>query len=214
MEEKIVASNIILVAKKHNPAIATKEWLLEKKVFTKEPISFMNTEDFSAYDAGDLLLTVNPVQLVMQTKNAPSMQNIQQMGEHINLYTSNLTETPYFAIGLNLHWKIEKTKEEDDLSNTLKKNICCNISKVEEMLDTKSFRFGAKFIYPFENTMLTIELMPVDVSGQFTMAMFNFEMNVKKTVKANSISLIQIFTANLLAYYEKSKIILDLLICK
>ena len=98
-------TNIIVLAKNHNPTIVSKEWLFAKQVITEEVKQFASTPVFSMVETAELVLTVDQNRLMIAPK-VISDGLISRLPEVVKRYVDQLPETPYNAVGFNFHYDL------------------------------------------------------------------------------------------------------------
>jgi len=72
MKRNLVNINIVLIARNHNPAIPTKDWLLHKKIFDEKPLSFVNTPVLSLFESPKFNFSVDDNRLQLSAKKPDS----------------------------------------------------------------------------------------------------------------------------------------------
>ncbi len=207
MKREIKNINIIVLANNHNPAISTKDWLIKKEIFNKEPIKFLNTEVFSAFENNDYIFQVDEKRLLLQAKN-PSSANIDDLGQKINKYVKTLPETPYIALGFNIKWEYQQSVPEEKIIEVLKNQFCNKPSKIKTALNTDEFKFGGIFIFNEKSNQITLKINP-DTNKERFIADFNCHHKISQVENELRRKEINNFTSELLKFYNDAKNILD-----
>jgi len=116
MEFLLKRTNIVILAKHHNPSIISKEWLTQKKI-VKEEIKekFVHTPALSLIETDNFTFVVDSDRLQITVKKL-NPQNIESLPQIAKKYISHLPETPYTAMGFNFvyHLSVENAKRELD----------------------------------------------------------------------------------------------------
>jgi len=207
MNAVLKVTNIVILANNFNPAIPTKDWLMKQGIFEKEPINFINTNVVSLFESDDYTLEIDPQRLNYFLKK-PELFNIEYMASSIIKYINALPETPYTAIGYNVHWNLISA-ENNKVGDFFKENYCNNISKISSALGSINFNFGLIISHSQSDVLITVKILPIINSTNYEIA-FNFHKDLKNKNENNKD--IKEFLNNLSQYYTKAKQILEDLI--
>lgn len=103
MKTSVTGVNITILAKNHNPSIASVEWLRDKEIITEQPENFTHTPVFSLFVSTNFQFFVetDALQLSLRIIND---DNIKHLPEIITKYVDSLPETPYTSIRMNFNW--------------------------------------------------------------------------------------------------------------
>lgn len=177
-------ATIVVLASNHNPSIATKDWLSQKKIIEEKPTNFTNTPLFSLFESQSLILTVDPERLEIGAK-AFGEANIDQVKSVMLNYVSALPETRYTSVGLNYIW-IARPDENEDALNFLKNTFLPRVEKVSSVFGNIDIFVGSVIYSPFEQFLARIVIEPVLVrkeetfTGKQINCNFNYHAQVKK----------------------------------
>jgi hypothetical protein len=170
-------ANIVVLAKNHNPAIASVDWL--KKIISDEEdaINFTNTPVFSVCEFQSFIFTVTPDHLQVVPKT-PSEPNVPKLQKVVSNYIEALPETPYTAVGLNYIWIVSFDSQED-ASGLLKRLFIADESRIKTSLERNNYQAGGILVFEDEifRTRLLVEAVkefPNNISCNF-----NYHSDVK-----------------------------------
>jgi len=112
MEIKLNRADVVILASAHNPSILSPQWLKEKGLIAEKPENFINTPDFSLFESQAFSLIVDRQRFQINTKkqDRSTIESLKRIGAG---YLRLLPHIPYLAIGLNLVWILENSKEEE-----------------------------------------------------------------------------------------------------
>ena len=98
-------ASIVILARNFNPTIASKEWLLAKKIISGPVANFIHVPNLSMVEAqgATLVLDENRLQLTSRQPEAPSLPALAAASRR---FVRALPHTPYTAVGLNLRFAI------------------------------------------------------------------------------------------------------------
>ena len=173
-ESTLINTNIVVLAKNHNPTIVTKDWLKLRRIvedkenitkFTHTPvISFVETENFR------FIVDPDRLQILITKINEENIKNLPIITEK---YINQLPETPYTAIGLNYNYNIELQAE-------YLKNIFSPDENKFKKLFSNEYRLGSTIIFNYENFIVKIDLNPLFNEKEKIAANFNFHCDSKE----------------------------------
>jgi len=100
-------TNIVILAKHHNPSIVSKEWLVNNKIINENEniMNFVHTPAFSVIETDIFHLTVDSDRLQIALKKTRD-DNIKYWLAIIKRYINHLPQTPYRALGINFIFNI------------------------------------------------------------------------------------------------------------
>ena len=173
-EINLIDTNIVILAKNHNPTIISKEWLKLRGIveenenfpkFTHTPIlSYVETDNFR--------FIVDPDRLQISLVKI-SDENIEKLPNITEKYIGQLPETPYTALGLNYNYNIELQAE------SLKKIFHPDKDKFTKLF-TKNYQLGGIIIFSHSNFMVKIDIKPTFNEAEKIIVNFNFHCDSKK----------------------------------
>jgi len=122
MKGALIGTNIIVLASHHNPSIATKDWLLTKRIIEESVTNFAHTPTFSLTETETIIMAVDESRLTVSLK-VISEPNLAILPQIVLKYMENLPETPYIAKGYNFSWKVSMGEEnrKDELTSLFPK---------------------------------------------------------------------------------------------
>lgn len=179
MQIKLSGTNIVILAKNHNPAIASADWLKSEGVFEEKAINSTNTSVFSFFESESFLLTVTPDLLQAALKN-PIEPNVPRLQKSIYTYVKDLPHTPFTAIGLNYIWIVGFDNQEH-ASRSLKNLFIVDENKIKTSLGRKNYQAGG--ILVFEDVIFRVKLLIeiVKQSPENISCNFNYHADVKNS---------------------------------
>lgn len=151
MGSSLVGANIIILANSHNPSIASKEWLKEKKIIEEEIINFTHTPMLSVVESNNFLLIVDTERLQVQAKNTND-KNLDELVRIVDKYLTCLPETPYNAIGFNYIYQIPSE------SKFLK--IIFPINEKFKDVFPEDYKIGGTIFYNIMDFKITLNFQP------------------------------------------------------
>ena len=163
-------ANIVVLANKHNPTIASKEWATQKGIITEEIKNFTHTPVFSLIETENFIFVVDPDRLQISVKKTLS-QNLGELPNIVKRYIEQLPETPYLAIGLNFiyHLNLEKGLEGFFSPNT---------DKFKKIF-SEPYQIGGTIRFKFENFLVRLNIQPTKENNKF-IGDFNFHCDTEK----------------------------------
>ena len=102
-------ATIVILARKHNPTIASKEWLAEKEVLQGPFSQFLHHDALSMAEGKHITLTLDENRLSLSLRN-PTKETIHLVTEAALHYVNALPETPYSAVGLNFTYSVSLSR--------------------------------------------------------------------------------------------------------
>ncbi len=162
MEFKLIRANVIVLAKNHNPSIASKEWLTRNKIIEEEITSFTHLPVVSVIDTNSFNLVVDPERLVLSVKEISS-DNLTILPKIISKYVAQLPETTYTAIGFNYHYRFEISQKK------LKDTLLIDASKLKKLIGG-DYGFGGIVTFQFNDFAVTLTFRPTsgtEITGEF-----------------------------------------------
>lgn len=165
-------TNIIILAKNHNPSIISKEWLEQKEVVTEKVLNFTHTPVFSLVETENFNLLVDPDRLQILLKNI-TPENVVHLPIIGSRYVNHLPETPYRAMGLNYLYEVPIQPE------SLKRILVHNETKFKQIFSEK-YHFGEIIFFNFKDFQVKVIIQPIlpDHPEKVT-ADFNFHFDAK-----------------------------------
>lgn len=178
MEISLNGANIVVLARNHNPAIPSKDWLEKKKIITEEPINFVNTPVFSLFETKNLTLIVDQSRWQISLK-VINQVNIEALPVITTKYLKALPETPYHAIGLNFQYT-GKPMRGENCFEIIKNVFISDTQKVKSAINSKNFDFGGIIYFDQEKVRVKIALDPLLKTEQDVAVTFNYHLESKE----------------------------------
>lgn len=174
-EITLTGTNLVILAKSHNPTIVSKDWLKLRKIvedkenftkFTHTPIlSFVETENFR------FIVDPDRLQISITKINEENIKNLPIITEK---YINQLPETSYTAIGLNYNYNIELQAEYlKDIFSPDENNF--------KKLFSDEYQLGGTIIFNYKKFIVKTELNPLFNEKDKIAANFNFHCDSKDT---------------------------------
>jgi hypothetical protein len=165
------------LANKHNPAIASKDWLTQKNIIEEEITKFTHLPVVSLIETENFELVVDLDRLQLSIKKI-SPENLETLPQIIFKYMSKLPETPYTAIGFNYSYHIEIDQMK------LKNLLLINDKKLTEIF-TESYMFGILVKFQYKDFKVTLTLNPINGTKIKVDFNFHFESNKIESLLKN-----------------------------
>ncbi len=105
MKSELRWLSVVILAENHNPGIPSKDWLEGKGILKEKAKNFVNTPIFSLFESENFRLTIDEKRLEILLLR-PSEEKINELVHVASSYVDSLPETPYKALGNNIHWQI------------------------------------------------------------------------------------------------------------
>lgn len=174
IEINLIDTNIVILAKNHNPSIVSKEWLkLHGIVEENENFSkFIHTPILSYVETDNFRLIVDPDRLQISLVKIND-ENIESLPNITEKYISQLPETPYTAIGLNYNYNIELQAE------SLKRIFNPHKDKFTKLF-TENYQLGGMIIFNHSNFIVKIDIKPTFNETEKIIVNFNFHCDSEK----------------------------------
>jgi len=200
MSLKLISTDIIIIAKEHNPSIITKEWLYEKKIIEEEFIDFLHSPRFSFFESESFSLNVNPqrFQIFCKKKNQRYINLLTNIAKK---YINILPEIPYKSLGLNFIWEVSKDENINPPDIIVNFSSLNNLSK---LFNTDNINCGAIIHTKYKNYILRLTINP-KIENKLVY-IFNYHHNIEK-LKIDSIKMLIDNHINL--YKNSKKIVKD-----
>lgn len=154
MKFSIIDANTEIMAKVHNPSIASKDWLQQKEIITEKINDFANTPVFSLAETDDFIITIDSKLLKIATKKVKP-ETINKMLEMIDRYTSELPETPYTELLFNFAYEV--TVDPSYLKELFVKN-----DKLFKSTFSDDYKVGGAIDFQFDKFLVTLYFIPED----------------------------------------------------
>jgi hypothetical protein len=173
-EINLIDTNIVILAKNHNPSIVSKEWLkLRGIVEENENFSkFTHTPFLSYVETDNFRFIVDPDRLQISLVKIND-ENIEKLPNIFEKYISQLPETPYTAIGLNYNYNIELQAE------SLNKIFHPDKDKFTKLF-AENYQLGGIIIFNHSNFIVKIDINPTFNETEKFIVNFNFHCDSKK----------------------------------
>lgn len=159
-------TNVVILAKSHNPTIISKEWVIKKEVLEAPIINFIHTPPFSMVENNDLRIHVDSDRMQIIVKRVePDI--IDKLPMIIKNYVNSLPETPYTAIGFNFSYREITEKNLGSIFSP-------DVEKFRKAF-SEDYRVGGIIQFNFDEFIVTVDLRP----GEKVIANFNFQSDIK-----------------------------------
>ena len=178
MEITLNGANIVVLARNHNPAIPSKDWLEKKQVIIDEPLNFANTPVFSFFETKNFALTVDQQkwQIVLKVVN---QANIEALADITEKYLRALPETPYHAVGLNFQY-IGRPGKEENCFEILKSIFVSDKQKITSSINSVNFASGGLIYFDHGQFRVKIAVDPSLKTKKDIAISFNYHLESKK----------------------------------
>ena len=165
-KKELDTTNVVILAKSHNPTIISKEWVIKKGVLERPIINFIHTPPFSMVENNDLRIHVDSDKMQIIVKRVePDI--IDKLPMIIKNYVISLPETPYTAIGFNFSYREITEKNLGSIFSP-------DVEKFRKAF-SEDYRVGGLILFNFAEFIVTVNLRP----GEKVRADFNFHSNIK-----------------------------------
>lgn len=168
MSGKILDStNIVILAKSHNPTIVSRDWVIKKGVLEEPIINFIHTPPFSMVENNDLRIHVDSDRMQIIVKRV-EQDIIDKLPVIIKNYVNSLPETPYTAIGFNFSYREITEKNLGSIFSP-------DVEKFRKAF-SEDYRVGGIIRFSFDDFIVMMNLRP----DENVIAKFNFHTDIKK----------------------------------
>lgn len=181
MEITLNGANIVVLARNHNPAIPSKDWLEKKNIIIEEPINFVNTPVFSFFETKNLALTVDQEKWQIALK-VINQVNIEALPNITKKYLRALPETPYYAIGFNFQY-IGKSTKEENCFEILEAIFISDKQKIKSSINSADFNFGGIIYFDQGEFKTKIVIDPLLRTQKNVAINFNYHLESKEIEK-------------------------------
>jgi hypothetical protein len=171
MKFSLEGTNVVILATHHNPSIASKEWLKQRRIIEENISKFVHAPVFSLVETDNFTFLVDTTRLQLSVKNI-SPENIENLPKIAERYISQLPETPYTAIGFNYTYSI--TPE----AGSLKVIFSPNDKKFKELF-SENYQLGGTIRFKFEGFIVKLNFQPPFLPDEKLNADFNFHFDSK-----------------------------------
>ena len=165
-------ATIVILARKFNPSIVSKDWLAEKGVLT-EPISkFVHTDDLSLVEGERFALVLDEGRLQLTLKPPVDDVGLTGLRNSASQFVQALPQTPFGALGLNFKFAVPASQLE------LSQVAQMDADHLGELFgDNTSVGFNITFSH--DGFLAKAQIPSVDSSGGIVEVTFNFHANVR-----------------------------------
>jgi hypothetical protein len=160
MSTHIVKLAVVVLANKHNPSIATKDWLQARGVVDAKPDEFVHTPVLSVLKYGSLEIVVDEQRLVLAQTGEDLSPAGSPVIEVARKYVEALPETPYTAAGLNIHGLVPMGGAAE-ASGALKDRFLSPRAFAPDGCEPADMLMGITFRFPLKGAVCTFDLKPV-----------------------------------------------------
>ena len=167
MGNTLIKSNVVILARSHNPTIVSKEWIVEKEIMEEPIINFVHTPAFSMVEGNDFTIQTDSSRMQISAKKVES-DIVNKLPAVVESYVRSLPETPYTAIGFNFSYRVITEK-------SLRGIFSPDVEKFKRAF-SKEYKIGGMIRFNFENFIVTLNLIPEEQ----IIANFNFHLNIKR----------------------------------
>lgn len=165
-----VDATTVILASNYNPAIVSKEWLLQKKIFTETIGNFVHTPPFSLVENENFHLTVDERRFQIAVKRV-TQDRLSAMTKIAARFVQTLPETPYKALGIN--YQFDVASEQCDLN----KIISPKSERIRELF-AEEFELGATVRFQFRDFVTTVTMQPDFARQRNFRVAFNFHSDI------------------------------------
>jgi len=165
-EKKLGSTNVVILAKSHNPTIVSKDWIIKKEVLEEPITNFVHTPPFSMVENNELNIHVDLNRMQITVKKAEPYI-IDKLLIAIKNYVSSLSETPYTAIGFNFSYRVITEESVESIFSP-------EVGKFRKAFSEK-YRIGGAIRFNFEDFIVMVSLPP----DEKVLANFNFHFDIK-----------------------------------
>lgn len=159
-------TNVVVLAKSHNPTIVSKDWIIKKGVLEEPVTNFIHTPPFSMVENNDLRIHVDSDRMQIIVKRV-EQDIINKLPMVIKNYVCGLPETPYTAIGFNFSYR-EITEKN------LRRIFSPDVEKFRKAF-SEDYRVGGIIRFSFDEFIVRMNLLPEEK----VTANFNFHSDIK-----------------------------------
>lgn len=165
-EKKLDNVNIVILAKRHNPTIVSRDWVIKKGVLEEPIINFIHTPAFSKMESNDFNIHVDSDRMQIVVKRVES-DIINKLPLIIEKYVESLPETPYTAMGFNFSYQGIPEKN-------LKSIFSPDVEKFRKAF-SEDYEVGGIIRFSFDDFIVMVNMRP----EKKVIANFNFHTNIK-----------------------------------
>ena len=178
MELSLQKGNIVILADAHNPSILSPQWIKDKLEVKEECREFVNTPQFSVYDADKMMLLVDNQRLQLSLKddkdNKVQPDALTYLSDLATRYVDRLPEIPYKSMGLNLFFMAQASDANEKIGIETVFHSLANMSEIEKNHD--SIQFGSIIHARRDDYILKLTIEPQGM-GPFLLS-FNYHFEL------------------------------------
>lgn len=142
---------IVILARKHNPSIASKEWLEKKRIVTGPFGQFIHNDTISVMEGQHIALMLDESRLNLSLRK-PAEDNTILLKNAALRFVKSLPETPYSAVGLNFTFVVPTGHLTlDPVLETANETLLRLFGEAYELVGNATFKFedfGVKINFP------------------------------------------------------------------
>jgi len=180
--DKLIASNVVIVAENLNPSIFREVWLVKEGIFTEEEIdskSFFSSVSVNVLTPNvELLVVPERLQLTLKTSEGQDEIIKKVLGSVVEA----LPHTPYKAIGFNFYWILEPS-DQSNLQKVAQEMFLSEKNPLRNAFNAEDARYGIYLSKDELGMRLKLDVKPIKkVDGDITKEALQFHFNFDKTV--------------------------------
>jgi len=163
-------ASVVILARNFNPTIASKEWLLAKKVISGPVANFVHLPNLSLVEAQGAAFTLDEARLVLQSRQ-PEAPRLSKLAAASRRFVQALPHTPYTALGFNLRFAVLMAHLNVAALGRPKPKSLANIFG-------DNCHLGYKITSLYEGFRVTVDIPPVSNGSEPARLAFNFHADV------------------------------------
>lgn len=161
---------IVILARKHNPTIASKEWLERKRIVAGPFGQFVHHDAISVVEGQHVSLMLDESRLNLSLRN-PTEENVALLTDSALRFVRALPETPYSAVGLNFTYAVSTAHLMlDPVIETASDTLVGLFGETYELVGAATFKF--------EDFVVKVNFPAAPAGNGVAVASFNFHSDV------------------------------------
>jgi hypothetical protein len=169
-------ASVVILARNFNPTIASKEWLLAKKIISGPVANFVHVPNLSMVEAqgATLILDESRLQLTSRQPEAPSLAKLAAASRR---FVRALPHTPYTALGFNLRFAMSTARLDLGALGQPKARSLARIFG-------DNCHVGYKITFLHEGFRVTVDIPPLTNGSEPARVALNFHADVASADEA------------------------------
>ena len=165
-------ATIVILARKFNPSIVSRDWLAEKDILT-EPISkFVHTDVLSLIEGERFALVLDESRFQLTLKPPVDDEGLARLTESASHFVQELPQTPYGALGFNFAFAVSVSQLELSQVARLDADHLANLFGNDTSV-------GFSVTFSHDGFVAKAQIPSVGTSGGIAEVTFNFHANVR-----------------------------------